>query len=511
MQPRPLLALALTSLLAPAASAQSFQGIGDLTGGIFKSFAYGVSADGTTVVGGGTSAAGTEAVYFRNGTLVTLGDLAGGAVDSYASSTNFDGSVIVGTGRNAAMHRGVRWDGPSYGASLLPQVPGFPGGAQGTGISANGQTICGWGTDNQTTAYSIVTGYRIDNGVLTGLLAPLPGSASDSGSYATSADGSVIVGRVRTGGVTYHGCYWVGTTLHVPPDLNGGADYSQTFGVSADGNVQVGAANSTAAPNYASGEPCRWQNDIPLGLGTVAGGTAVGNAIACNFDGSIVVGNTTVGGNPRAFIWDATHGMRELSIVLTNDYGLNISGWTLQDARAITPDGSVIVGYGLNPAGDVEGWIARLSCAVSTSHCVAKTNALGCVPFIGCVGTPSATANSGFVVRSVNMRNNKPGLLLYGTNGGASAPFSGGTLCLAAPIKRSTALNTGGSPTGSDCSGIFNIDFNSFARGLLGGSPLASLSTPGTVVDCQFWGRDPGFPAPTNTQLSNGLRFVICN
>jgi hypothetical protein len=159
--------------------------------------------------------------------------------------------------------------------------------------------------------------------------------------------------------------------------------------------------------------------------------------------------------------------------------------------------------------GSVNGFQLELLPGPVTTYCTAKTNSLGCTPSIGATGTPSATAANGFVVRVVNSINNKNGLFFYGVTGRAATPFQGGTLCVNSPIRRTSGINSGGNPPPNDCSGVYAIDMNSFAQSSGPPVPLAALKVPGTVVDCQSWGRDPGFAAPNNTSLSNGLEYVV--
>jgi hypothetical protein len=142
-----------------------------------------------------------------------------------------------------------------------------------------------------------------------------------------------------------------------------------------------------------------------------------------------------------------------------------------------------------------------------TTYCTSKTNSLGCSPSMVYSGLPSATLPTVFMINCAQVRNNKSGLLFYGVNGPASSPFSGGTLCIAAPIRRTPVVSAGGTPApANDCSGIFAINFNAYAQS--GVDP--SLQVTGTVVNAQWWGRDPGFPAPNGTMLSNALEFVMC-
>jgi glucose/arabinose dehydrogenase len=143
-------------------------------------------------------------------------------------------------------------------------------------------------------------------------------------------------------------------------------------------------------------------------------------------------------------------------------------------------------------------------------YCSGKFTANGCAPSMTFSGYSSATRGFGFLVNAVGAINSKPGLLMYGMNGQLSMPFQGGVLCVNSPIRRTIGVNSGGAlPPIDDCSGLFSIDFNAFAVGALGGNPSAALQLPGTTVDSQWWGRDPGYAPPDNTQLSNALEFQV--
>ena len=226
----------------------------------------------------------------------------------------------------------------------------------------------------------------------------------------------------------------------------------------------------------------------------------------------------TLGGLPADI-----HGHRRFGRIQDLIYSQNGSAGVWHDITAgnngVRPDGtssSCTAGWD-----SVTGWgpmdceaFANLfapSCAAPTVYCTAKLNSVGCLPSISYSGTASATAPSGFFVYADNVRNNKSGLCIYTNGPRAAGAFQGGFLCIGAPVKRTIGLNSGGNAQPfDDCSGVYGLDMNTFARGNLGGGPLAALSIVGALIRCQFWGRDNGFLAPDNTTLSAGLEYTVC-
>jgi probable HAF family extracellular repeat protein len=177
-------------------------------------------------------------------------------------------------------------------------------------------------------------------------------------SRGVSADGSVVAGYGDGAGGTTAFRWKEGDGITSLDQLPGGT-ISEAFAVSADGEVVVGHSDSVAG--Y---QAFRWtEGGGMVGLGDLAGGDFESRALATNADGSIIVGYGVTEIGHEAFIWDAINGMRNLRELLINDYGLDLTNWTLSEATGISADGQQIVGFGFNPLNNTEAWHVDLSIA----------------------------------------------------------------------------------------------------------------------------------------------------
>jgi uncharacterized membrane protein len=99
-----------------------------------------------------------------------------------------------------------------------------------------------------------------------------------------------------------------------------------------------------------NGQAFRWTQEtgmVSLGSNSSASGVSA--------DGSIIVGTSA----NQAFRWTQKTGIVSLKETLIGE-GLDVSGWTLSSANAISADGFTIVGNGINPSGQSEAWVANL-------------------------------------------------------------------------------------------------------------------------------------------------------
>jgi probable HAF family extracellular repeat protein len=351
---KPLSALiALSTLLAvgkllingdatPPTPSQHFTGLGDLPGGIANSTAYGVSANGSAVVGCGNSAVGAEAFRWTR-----VGGMEGLNFPE-AFATSADGATVVGYRYIAEQSEPVRWT--RDGGIVCPgKLPGHSYGSA-ISVSADGSVIVG-----SYGEYNSITFRWIDGGGIASLPG-LPGAVVCCEARAVSADGAVVVGESRyesdhnDKAFRFHADTGLIQLGVLPGDSSSVAD-----GVSADGSVIVGSSSGTYTQAF------RWtQQTGMIGLGTLPNGSRNSRACGVSADGSIIVGRCYGEGGFEAFIWDAAHGMRNLREVLVSQFDLadSLAGWKLKSANAVSMDGSFVVGCGINPSGNREAWLA---------------------------------------------------------------------------------------------------------------------------------------------------------
>ncbi len=383
----------LGSVIPTTSYAATFQGLGDLPGGNFLSAGDFVSSDGAVVIGQSASSLGFEPFRWTSNTgIVGLGLLPGAFI--FINGASADGSVVAGD--NFSSDEATRWTSES-GMVGLGHLPGDTGSST-DGVSADGSTIVGtsfgasdqeafrWtsssgmvglghlpgGTFSNAGAVSsngtvvvgtsgIVSGgseaFRWTSGSGMVGLGHLPGGTSSSAG-AISADGSVIVGDSNTASGNQEAFRWTSSSGMAGLGLLPGATFSVAYKVSVDGTVVVGDSGT----GFGAGEPFRWTSSTGMvGLGDLPGGAFQSFVFGMSADGSVLVGSGNTDLGSEAFIWDETHGMRNLKNVLENDYGLDLTGWLLDSANAVSDDKLTIVGSGLNPDGNTEAWVVNLA------------------------------------------------------------------------------------------------------------------------------------------------------
>lgn len=333
-----LMAVAILTI-ATYGSAATFQGLGYLPNGTSASYAEAISVDGKVVVGSSWAAPGSmESQPFRwtaSDGMTTLAEIGG-----WASAISSDGSVIVG----AASGQIFRWTASGGVVGL----GGLPGSfySEVYGISADGSVVVGYSEFSQHREAFIWTA---DEGMSE--LEELSGSTEQSEAHDVSSDGRTVVGWRSTdggrqafqwtasGGITYL--------------TDGAKPMDAAYATSGDGSVIVGE-NGCEALYWTASDGVR---SIPV----------AGRPLSVSADGNVVVGEGLFGvGCYEAFVWTESLGAMKLNDMLAS---VMPDGWFLYRATDLAVNGNIVtvVGHGTNPSGKDEAWVATFSVPESSS------------------------------------------------------------------------------------------------------------------------------------------------
>lgn len=155
----------------------------------------------------------------------------------------------------------------------------------------------------------------------------------ESRGAAVAGNGAVIVGDANPPNEGYR---WTqGEGFQLLGDLPGNRHDSRAEASSWDGSIIIGSSSSDRSRNR---EAFIWTPDNGMiGLGGLNENHIYSVAFGVSDDGRKVVGRTHAPDTQVAFLWTQTDGMVNLGVP---------ANWSNTEAHGISPDGSVIVGYG---------------------------------------------------------------------------------------------------------------------------------------------------------------------
>jgi uncharacterized membrane protein len=338
------LSLGLSSFLlcaghATASAVATFTPLGDLPGGAFFSLATGLSADGSTVVGGSrvTDQISGQIRAFRwsaDTGMVAIGHVGSPSASGFAYATSADGSVVVGNCGVA-----FRWTDESGMIDI--------GDCSAISVRDDGAVVAG--SCNTPIGLQAATWTVRDGWTLHGAAGV---DFTDAFFSGISADGSVFCGQSMIQLPFVEPIRWTPRTGFVPlGDVPGGLHYALGWGISADGTTIVGDAIGDVGL-----DAFIWRESTGLvNLELVTPAMEDSSAQGASVDGCVVAGYSDLFG---ATAWDAQNLGVSLQSLLDRS-GVDMSGWTLTGAIDVSDDGRVFAGSGFNPQGVLEAWRAE--------------------------------------------------------------------------------------------------------------------------------------------------------
>ena len=196
-------------------------------------------------------------------------------------------------------------------------------------------------------------------------LGSLSGDEFDGRALNISSDGSVVVGESRLDSDSIEAFRWSSTTGPVGLGIPNGSSYTccRSPCQLMDRFVVGEHPPSISFREFHSvWSAFRWTQAtgmVPLGVHPRDEVTA--KSQRCQNDGSIVVGRNSTGLKIEAYVWDVTLWDARPQGCCFRVQISDLTGWSLSEATGVSSDGTIIVGWGRNPNGDSEAWLADMT------------------------------------------------------------------------------------------------------------------------------------------------------
>jgi probable HAF family extracellular repeat protein len=254
---------------------------------------------------------GESAVRVSNGGFLYLGRLPGSG-ESYAYGVSADGDTVVGECLFAYYYcdkfncyfveyfqgQAFRWTAQS-GMEDLGYLPGADPNnyafARAEAVSAQGDVVVGWSSSTEG-----IQAFRWAGSMIG--LGDLPGNGFYSEARAVNADGSVVVGSSSTDAGRRAFRWVLGQGMASIGVLPGVGAYSDAFAVSSDGRIVAGGSSGDAFI-WTPGSEMRDVRELLIARGAaIPASTRLRAVEAMSADGRALAGTALVDSQPHGFV-----------------------------------------------------------------------------------------------------------------------------------------------------------------------------------------------------------------